>query len=300
MKRNGCLRSRSERGFTLIELLVVISIISLLVSILLPSLSMARQQAKSAVCLANLKRLATAMVIYMNDNDEMFPPFRKRQEHPSDTELYRNRWGRLMPRWQWFLHDEVQPVIDPWKYGAEPPNGSPAFDAALEMDKEHYLDPALQGQYARDIRNGAYGYNYQYLGNARVTDGQFQNYPVRETKVRSASMTVLIADSRGAELTHGQHAYTLDPPRLAHEKNATRFGPSSQLGIPFSPVEMRHLNKGNVSFVDGHAETMTYDQLGYATDENGAAISTEGTDVVGATNRLWTGSARDPFGRRNP
>ena len=67
---------RKRAGFTLIELLVVIAIIALLVSILMPSLSSARRQAKAGVCLSNLKRLATGMLIYVNNNRDKFPPFR--------------------------------------------------------------------------------------------------------------------------------------------------------------------------------------------------------------------------------
>jgi len=57
-------RPRAHRGFTLIELLVVVAIIALLLSILTPSLSRAREQAKVAVCLSNLRNLAVAVEGY--------------------------------------------------------------------------------------------------------------------------------------------------------------------------------------------------------------------------------------------
>lgn len=72
------------RGFTLIELLVVISIIALLISILLPSLGRAREQAKSVHCLARLREYGTAIASYMNANDGIIPAA---QWHPSPGDL---------------------------------------------------------------------------------------------------------------------------------------------------------------------------------------------------------------------
>ena len=65
---------RSRPGFTLVELLVVISIISLLISILMPSLSRAREQAKATHCLARLKDIGTTLVTYENIYSDHLPP----------------------------------------------------------------------------------------------------------------------------------------------------------------------------------------------------------------------------------
>ena len=59
-----------KEAFTLIELLVVITIIALLVSILMPALNKAKEQAKASVCLGNQKALITAWVMYQADNGD--------------------------------------------------------------------------------------------------------------------------------------------------------------------------------------------------------------------------------------
>lgn len=56
------------RGFTLIELLVVVAIIGLLISILLPSLARAKEQAKIAKCLSNIRNIVGASAAYLSDD----------------------------------------------------------------------------------------------------------------------------------------------------------------------------------------------------------------------------------------
>ena len=78
--------SQRHNAFTLIELLVVISIITLLISILLPSLGRARDQAKSVHCLARLKEFGTAIALYENVSSGVLPSARWR---PSEEDLDR-------------------------------------------------------------------------------------------------------------------------------------------------------------------------------------------------------------------
>ena len=62
-----------KRGFTLVELLVVIAIIGLLLTFLMPSLNLAREQAKAVVCSAQLKGVGLGVTAYLADNDDRLP-----------------------------------------------------------------------------------------------------------------------------------------------------------------------------------------------------------------------------------
>jgi len=63
-------QKRTLGGFTLMELLVVVSIMALLMSIMLPGLTSAREQGKRVVCLANIRNLTEAWLIYATDYDD--------------------------------------------------------------------------------------------------------------------------------------------------------------------------------------------------------------------------------------
>ena len=62
------------RGFTLIELLVVIAIIAILAAMLLPALASAKEKARRVSCVSNCKQISMAMIMYVDENQNQYPP----------------------------------------------------------------------------------------------------------------------------------------------------------------------------------------------------------------------------------
>lgn len=157
-----------------------------------------------------------------------------------------------------------------------------------------------------DERNASYGYNYQFLGNSRMRNGQFHNFPVRLSKLQTMSGTVMSADGMGtaaaysaAERTpyendgrtqsaYGNESYVLDPPRLTLRSDVCEDAPTRRRSGPHA----RHGNRTNYVFVDSHAGTMRDTDLGYVTIDDGVFVDQQ-TVAVMPTNGAFSGTGAD-------
>lgn len=107
---------RKRRGFTLVELLVVIAIIGVLVALLLPAIQAAREAARRANCVSNLKQFGVAMQTY-HDTHKTFPPggcmppWRNMKDACiSDNELFSSFHGMLLP---YFEEEGLKSLYNP-------------------------------------------------------------------------------------------------------------------------------------------------------------------------------------------
>lgn len=130
--KGECDIMRNKNGFTLIELLVVIAIIALLMSILLPALRKAKEQANSIVCKNNLRNYGLAGTMYLDANDDMFP-------HPLTCIYSRVTFTAEHP-WQCRWHDAgVEPDGPMWPYlKTKDVHCCPSFAAIAKTRGEHH------------------------------------------------------------------------------------------------------------------------------------------------------------------
>ncbi len=219
-------------GFTLIELLVVISIISLLISILLPALKSARQAAESVTCLTQLRQYSVAYNVYADDFSDHFPPVK--YDHSSGP-TYVCKPGYLK-RW---------PGQGLWDYmgngGGNPATGS-SSDGRWES--RGMACPSRKINYGGGgSHNPGYGQN-SYLP---VRDDNYNEiaYPVKRAEFIKPSLAVLAADGENGDNSLG-NKWNLRDLQWNKGIDGTRHRAGSS---------------GNLLFGDAHAAAVMSDEL---------------------------------------
>lgn len=281
------LRPRSS-AFTLVELLVVIGIIAILIAILLPSLSRARENAARVKCLSNVRQLSMAFVMYCGENDGWFP-FPAVFGGPGGTALgYGDQAAPtgMSPDWIGWPEDWIV-----WRHKkpTDPIAGAIAHYLGDPGNGKVMMCPSDDGQF-RPLVSASDGgaYPYSYVMNSYMSPGTNSNphvpatvttpknnlrYPkdaaFKLSQVAKPSDKVLVyeEDERAMEDGRGQ----LQSPAIgavavnivgmvAIRHDHTRLSPDT----PPSAVGQQRIEdqvnancKGNVGFCDGHADYVT-------------------------------------------
>lgn len=212
--------ANKRRAFTLIELLVVIAIISLLVSILLPSLNKAKDLARSAVCMTNQKALFMAACYYVEDNNEEIFPVQVNSSIESA-----NRWR------QW-----------PWKLAA---GGYAEYDNdAVRLTSEMFYCPSWSPESSKELIDEypdpssntwvcIYGMREWIQPGAPVNLLGFESYK-EFTRIENPAEFFLFGDSYLT--TTGMQIYA-----IGRQANAQR-----------KRIHLRHSDRANLGYADGH------------------------------------------------
>jgi len=244
-------KSGKTTGFTLIELLVVIAVIALLAAILFPVFARARERARATSCLSNLKQLGLAALMYAQDWDERFPPF----GYLIDASHYQFWYGMQEGSWPGpFTYDLTKGLLEPYKKNVQILR-CPSFSPTHPI----YGDGL------------GYGYNYGWNGatTVGVAGDVFAGIPPASLgELADAAGTIVFGD---AALHFDPMAWPIPPVGSATWESTAIVAPSTLLYWGYPSMEyrfhdLRHFERANMVFADGHAKSMSKDAL-EASDE---------------------------------
>jgi len=223
-------RGRAE-GFTLVELLVVITIIAILASIMFPTFSRARQKARAVVCISNLVQLGMAALMYTDDSDGLLPPFAYTVTLPDDTWQYQYWYALEEGTAPNFTYDFRKGLLQPYI-------GSTEMLRCPDFLPDH------------PIYGGGLGYGY---------NKSLSWPPVSLSQVKWPSETIMFGDSA---LHYDPLAWPPPPVSDFTWESSMIASPQTLLEWGYPSIEyrfhdLRHFDRANVVFVDGHAKSVS-------------------------------------------
>ena len=278
MKRNSAPQRNRATGFTLIELLVVVAIIALLISILLPSLGKAREQARKVKCSANLRQWGIGVACYTSSFDNVLPAKGGdgSQSNPVGTWDDGGLWFNAITSQLNSVgksYNDMQTSGNPLPLGGNNsifvcPSASTA-QGVTNATPADVLSP--DGQYF--MQYGYYNGGIQqrpsflcYVWNSKMASGNnaslnnLQDATCFKTTAITSPVTILMNEKRMRqdELTPDDH---LNPLAAANGPWNNYNKTLVQTKGMWSRFTTRHDNGGAVLFIDGSVQQLKYHDL---------------------------------------